>query len=100
MPALSDEEQAALEHAQAIARVRAVRDAFLALFGEPGRPSPHGDVVLKYIDKFCGRGALNIASDENGATDIPKTFRNIGRREVADAIHDMISWRESDANRS
>jgi hypothetical protein len=100
MPELTDEDRNALEKAQALQRYRTLRDAFVALFGPPGAPTPHGDLVLKHLDKFCGRGSLNIVSDQTGATDIPKTFRNVGRREVADAIYDMIAWRESDADRN
>lgn len=78
-----------------------MRDAFVAVFGAPGSPSVHGAYVLDYIDKFCHRDKLNVVSDERGSTDIPKTFLRIGRREVADAIHNAISWKEpTDAHSS
>ena len=96
MPETTQDEDNALERARAIARYRSIRDAFVAVFGPPGQPNPPAALVLSYIDRFCHRSALDIATDKNDATDIPKTFRNIGRREVATAIHDMLSWRESD----
>lgn len=91
---MTDEEQDRLDYERQLAEYRRARDAFVAIFGPTGKPTPYGAVVLEYLDKFAGRGKLQIAEDRDGATDIPRTFRNVGRREVADAIHDMIAWKE------
>jgi hypothetical protein len=81
--------------------MRRLRDAFVAVFGPPGQRTPYGDIVLKHLDKFCGRAKLQVAVDNHNQTDIFRTARMVGRRDVIDAIHNAIEWKEnSDVNRS
>lgn len=73
---------------------REVRDAFIRTFGAPGDRTPLGLVMLKYLEDFAGRGLPKTAANLDGATDIPRTFRELGRRDVMEVIHDAINWKE------
>lgn len=84
-----------LELERQMAYRRQVRDAFVATFGPPGQPTVHGAIMLEYIDRFCTRGRVQRVVDNDGQTDVPATFLNVGRREVADLIHDVIAWKET-----
>lgn len=95
-PGRTVEDENRLAQERALKWRRDVRDAFVGCFGPPEKATPYGAVMLKYIDDFCTRGRVQVQVDNNGATDVPQTFRNIGRREVADLIHNAIAWKESE----
>ena len=90
----SIDEVNAIAKAQQIARLRILRDAFVAVFGPPGAPTVPGALVLDYLDHFCKRSAFSIALDNSGQTDVSRTFARMGLRQAADEIHRLISWRE------
>ncbi len=83
-------------HAQAqrLDRYRKVRDAFVEMFGPEGKRTPQGAIILDELEKFCGTRKLINELDNDGATDVPRTFRKHGRCDVIQAIHDLINWRE------
>lgn len=95
-PERTVDEENQLQREQLLTRSRQARDAFLATFGPPGKRTPLGDIMLRYLDRFCKHGGLLVEQDAHGATDVPRTFRNMGRWEVMQAIHDIINWKESD----
>ena len=43
------QEHNALEQARQLARYRQVRDAFVAVFGPPGKRTPHGAIILEEL---------------------------------------------------
>jgi hypothetical protein len=95
------QEENELRRQETLARMRRMRDAALALFGPPGKPTPLGGFFLEELDKFCGRSTIaDMPTDKNGQTDVPRTFRAIGRREVADLIHNAIEWKEPNHERN
>lgn len=94
--ALSTEEQNAVEHAKQLARYRKCRDAFLALFGPPGQRTPQGQIILDELERFTNWTKLIREQDTTGQTDIYRTGIKEGRREVMQAIHNLIEWKESD----
>lgn len=97
-PALTDEELTEVEREQQLAEMRRVRDAFLALFGPPGKRTPMGDTVLRHLEgKSRWRDKDGICvMDAQGQTDIFRTGVAEGRRWMMQAIHDAIEWREGD----
>jgi hypothetical protein len=91
---LSTEEQNAIAHAEHLNRKRLVRDAFVACFGPPDQPTVHGKIVLDFLDAYGMRDQFKIDLDEQGRTDVPKTFCGLGRRQVIDEIHRQLKWKE------
>ena len=87
-------EENELERARQLGRFRTVRDAFLAVFGPPGKRTPQGGVVLEELEKYCGNRKLINEVDSTGATDIYRTARKHGRCDVIQVIHDAIEWKE------
>jgi hypothetical protein len=94
--ALSDEEQNQVDQVARLNEARRIRDAFLSTFGAPGKRTPLGDVMLTHLERFTHWGKPVLAMDSNGRSDIYRTGIAEGRREVMQAIHDAITWRESD----
>lgn len=85
-----------IEQARALARYRKVRDAFVAVFGPPGKRTPHGAVILEELERFTNWRKPIREEDTTGRTDTFRTARKQGRYEVMQAIHNAIEWRESD----
>lgn len=96
MTDLTVDEQNQLEQARQIARYRNCRDAFLAVFGPPGARTPHGATIIEELEKFTNWKKLIREQDSTGQTDIYRTGIKEGRREVMQAIHNLIEWRESE----
>lgn len=94
MQNLTPDEDNRLALAREIQRKRALRDAFVAVFGPPGQPNPPARIVLEYLDEFCRREAFSVALDNMGQTDVPRTFARFGLRQAADEIHRIIAWKE------
>jgi hypothetical protein len=90
------QEHNALEQARQLARYRQVRDAFVAVFGPPGKRTPHGAIILEELERFTNWTKLIREQDTTGQTDIYRTGIKEGRREVMQAIHNLIEWKESD----
>ena len=88
-------EQNAIAHAEQMTRRRMVRDAFVACFGHPGKLSPHGQIVMDFLDAYCQRNQFKIEVDDAGQTDTPRSFCNLGRRMVIDEIHRQLNWKEN-----
>lgn len=93
---LNVEQQNEVDRARQLARYRKVRDVFVETFGPPGKRTPHGALIIEELEKFCGTRKLINALDNHGATDVPRTFRQHGRCDVMQAIHDLIEWKESE----
>jgi hypothetical protein len=90
------EQENEIERARQLSEYRRVRDAFLSVFGPPGKRTPHGEVILAKLERFTNWGKPIREEDTTGQTDIYRTGRKAGRVEVMAAIHQMIEWRESD----
>lgn len=93
---LSVDEENRLEQERRLARYRKVRDAFLETFGSPAARTPLGVVMLQELESFTNYRKPIREMDSTGQTDIYRTGIKEGRREVMQAIHDLIEWRESD----
>jgi hypothetical protein len=96
VPDLSVEQANAVEQARQLARYRKMRDVFLETFGPPGQRTPHGALILEELEKFVRWRKPIREKDSAGRTDIYATAVREGRREVVQAIHDLIEWRESE----
>lgn len=92
----SVEEENEIGRARALQHMRNVTQAFVDLFGPPGKRTPQGTIVLGELERFCGNRKLINELDDTGATDIYRTARKHGRCDVMQAIHDAIEWKESD----
>ena len=90
------EEANAIEQARRLARYRKMRDVFLATFGPPGKRTPHGALILEELEKFTNWKTTIREQDTTGQTDIYRTGIKEGRREVMQAIHNLIEWKESE----
>jgi len=90
------EEANAIEQARRLARYRKMRDVFVETFGPPGKRTPHGALILEELEKFTNWKTTIREQDTTGQTDIYRTGIKEGRREVMQAIHNLIQWRESD----
>ena len=93
---LTQAEANVLERERMLQRYRQVRDAFVAVFGPPGKRTPHGALILDELEKFTNWTKLIREQDTTGQTDIYRTGIKEGRREVMQAIHNLIEWKESD----
>lgn len=93
---MSVEEENQAARAQQLQRYRTMRDAFVSVFGPPGQRTPHGTIILDELEKFTNWTKLIREQDSTGQTDIYRTGIKEGRREVMQAIHNLIEWKESD----
>lgn len=93
-------EDNAIALAKEISRQRALRDAFLAVFGPPGKRTPHGATIIEHLELFTNYRRPITTLDSTGQTDVHRYFTAIGRQQVMQAIHNAIEWRESDVNTS
>lgn len=96
MPELTVEEQNEIARARHITERRELRNAFVAVFGPPGEPTPPAQLVLAYLDDYSGRHNFRAALDLQGRTDVERTFMRLGIRDVVDEIHRKLNWKESD----
>lgn len=81
--------------AERLNRYRKVRDAFVEMFGPPGQRTPQGAMILEELEKFTNWTRPIREQDTTGQTDIYRTGIKEGRREVMQAIHNLIEWKES-----
>ena len=95
MPDLTVDEANEVEQARRVARYRKMRDVFVETFGPPGKRTPHGALILEELEKFTNWKTTIREQDSTGQTDIYRTGIKEGRREVMQAIHNLIEWRES-----
>jgi uncharacterized membrane protein YgcG len=93
----SENEYAREEH---LNRLRTKRDAYVAIFGPPGSPTPLGAVVLADLDTFCTTYTESIHMDKAGRMDPYTTIYRDGKKAVALRIRQMINWSESYGNSS
>ena len=93
---LTVDEQNELSKAHMTNLSRRLRDAFLETFGLAGKRTPHGALILEHLERFASYSKPIREVCTDGSTDIPRHFAREGRREVLQAIHNMIEWRESD----
>src|SRR5579871_722110 len=98
-PFLSDggENASRADRERFLQRCRTLRDAFVAVFGPPGKRTPHGAMILEELERFTNYTKLIREQDTTGQTDIYRTGIKEGRREVMQAIHNLIEWKESDS---
>ena len=93
------QEPVEVENELALARrTQGARDlaaAFRVVFGDPVKLTVHQKLVLDHLNIWCGREEFAIMVDDGNATDLPRTFRALGRRDVIDHIHHLVSWKES-----
>lgn len=90
------QEENEVERARQLQRYRSMRDAFVAVFGPPGQRTPQGAIILDELEKFTNWTKLIREQDTTGQTDIYRTGIKEGRREVMQAIHNLIEWKESE----
>lgn len=92
MSEVSAENEASNENSRS--KLRAKRDAYVALFGPPGSPTPLGEVVLADLDRFCKTYDESIHMDKDNRLDPFTTIYRDGKKAVALRIRAMISWSE------
>lgn len=90
------QEENEVERGKQLQRYRSMRDAFVAVFGPPGKRTPQGAIILDELEKFTNWTKLIREQDSTGQTDIYRTGIKEGRREVMQAIHNLIEWKESE----
>jgi hypothetical protein len=96
LPEMTQEERNKVERERQLQRYRTMRDAFLQTFGPPGQRTPLGGPIIAELERFTQWGKPVCVMDSTGQTDIYRTGINEGRREVMQAIHNLIEWKESD----
>lgn len=77
-----------------LARLRQKHEAYVALFGPPGEPTPLGAVVLEDLDRFCTTWSESVHFDNTGRMDPYTTIYRDGKKSVALRIRQMIDWSE------
>lgn len=82
------------EREEALIRLRQRREAYVALFGSPGKPTPFGEIVLRDLDAFCTTYKESIHMDSQGRMDPYTTIYRDGKKAVALRIRQMINWSE------
>jgi hypothetical protein len=90
------DEQNLVDRAKILARVREESKIFREVFGLPGERTRHGQVILDVLHRKFGRGLPKNVCDDHGRTDALQTWRNLGHYDVLEAIHETITWKESD----
>lgn len=91
---LTVEEENAVARERALATQRALRDAFLAVFGPRETRTVHGKLILDHLEQYSQFRKPQVMKDLHERTDIYRTAQMEGRRDVVRAIHDAIEWRE------
>lgn len=97
MSAEAENELAREEH---LARIRAKRDAYVAIFGSPGHPTPLGAIVLADLDGFCTTFRESVHMDAQGRMDPYTTIYRDGKKAVALRIREMIAYGEKEMSSS
>lgn len=98
MTDVSAENEASRE--KALARLRARQEAYRAVFGSPGSPTPFGQIILDDLDRFCRSFDESVHFDKTGRLDPYTTIYRDGKKAVALRIHQMIEWSEPNADSS
>src|ERR1700687_6361816 len=89
-------EENEIAQAKLLQRWRTARDAFLATFGPPEKRTPFGLIMLEHLERFCrARPGAELVVDNQGQSDIPQKMRHLGRKQVIEAIHEIINWKET-----
>jgi hypothetical protein len=88
------DDENAIAKAEALRRYREKRNIFVETFGPPGQRTKHGQAILDELERFANYRKPIRVTDARGRTDIYATARMEGRREVLQALHDIIEWKE------
>lgn len=89
---MTDEQE--LERQRALARLAEKHEAYLSLFGPPGKPTPYGAVVLADLDAFCTTFRESVHFDAHQRMDPYTTIYRDGKKAVALRIRQMLEWSE------
>ena len=81
-------------------RRRKLQSAYISLFGEIGKPTPIGALVLDDLERFTGHRIESLAiSPVSKTVDIHATIYRTGKQAVMKRIYERITWKEiSDGN--
>lgn len=96
---LSEEEREAQRQA-AITRLRQRHEAYMAVFGPPGKRTPYGELILEDLERFVRYHDRAITTDQQGRYDGGATAYNLGLQDVVKRIHLRIEWSEHDSDSS
>lgn len=88
------------EREAGLAKLRQKHEAYIALFGPPGKPTPFGRVVLDDLDVFCTTYTESIHMDRMGRMDPYTTIYRDGKKAVALRIRQMINRSEANDDSS
>jgi hypothetical protein len=97
MPSAMDEtnpDQQEVARLEYIDRIRLKHDAYVSLFGPPGRLNPTAATVLKDLEGFVRYRESAITRDLQGRYDGGATAYNTGLQDVVKRIYEMIAWSE------
>lgn len=87
-PAMTDERE------QTLKRLREMRDAYLHVFGLPGKRTFEQELVIKDLEKLTKHGDTAIVKDSTGRFDGGLTAYKNGLQDVMKRIHLRINWSE------
>lgn len=75
-----------------------LRQAYLDVFGEIGKPTPLGQLILDDLERFTAhRSETLVVSETAGLVDIHATVYRAGKQAVMKRIYARLTWRP-DAN--
>jgi hypothetical protein len=84
------------EREEALKRIRAKREAYRQLFGEPGKPSAAAAIVLADLETFCTSRKESLHLDLQGRVDPYATIYRDGKKAVMIRIRETLEWSEDD----
>jgi hypothetical protein len=85
------------EHELHLKKLKERRNAYVAIFGDVGQPTPYGQIILDDLKEFCAVGRESIHMDSNGRMDPYTTIYRDGKKAVFERIIARLTWREPDA---
>jgi hypothetical protein len=91
---MTETDDAAAAREEFLQTLRHKHEAYLALFGPPGKPTPYGAVVLDDLDRFCTTFRESVHMDTTNRMDPFTTIYRDGKKAVALRIRQMIEWSE------
>lgn len=84
------------EREQALADHRKLQQAYVALFGEIGKPTPYGQLVLEDLERFTAFRLESLWKTADGSVCPYATLYRDGKQSVMKRIYERLRWRETD----
>lgn len=79
---------------RALEKFRRLRQAYIDVFGEIGKPTPLGQLILDDLESFTAHRSETLAVSEiAGLVDIHATVYRAGKQAVMKRIYARLTWR-------